>query len=158
MYGKTTKTIALTKLMRYCAYQDRCHSEVRYKLLDLGLRGYDVEEVISRLITEGFLNEERFARSYVRGKFGQKQWGRNKILQGLSHKQVSPYCIQKGLEEIDDQEYQDTLQQLASQKWKLLKERNPFTRRQKLANYLIRKGYEPELVWNHIRKIYPIQS
>ena len=158
MQGKTTKTIALTKLMRYCAYQERCHSEVRYKLLDLGLRGYDLEEVLSKLITEGFLNEERFARAFVRGKFNQKQWGRKKIVQGLTQKQVSPYCIRKGLEEIEEEAYINTLQQLTEKKWDTLKERNPFTRRQKLADYLIRRGFEPDLVWSYIRKAYPIRS
>ncbi len=76
----------------------------------------------------------------------------------MNQKQVSPYCVRMGLEEIDEDEYAKTLQQLAESKWQMLKERNPFTRRQKLANYLIRKGFEPDLVWNHIKKAHPMRS
>ncbi len=104
-----TKEEALSKLQRYCAYQDRCHKEVRSKLLDLGVRGYDVEDVMASLIEENFLNEERYARSFVRGKFRMKQWGRRKIQQELKMKNISAYCLKKGFEEIEEEEYWQTL-------------------------------------------------
>ena len=86
-----SKEDALKKLQRYCAYQDRCHQEVRSKLLDLGIYGHDLEEVIVALIEDNFLNEERFARSFTRGKLRIKHWGRNKILQELKKKNI--FCL-----------------------------------------------------------------
>jgi regulatory protein len=94
--GEVTKTMAIGRMQRYCAYQERCHSEVRSKLLEIGMRGTELEEVIAMLIQEGFLNEERFARLYARSKFRQVQWGRVKIELALKQKQVSDYCIRKG--------------------------------------------------------------
>lgn len=158
MPQQSTKEIALTRMMDYCAYQERCHSEVRSKLIEIGITGYDVDELISVLITEGFLNEERYARAFVKGKFNQLQWGRIKIRKGLSEKRVSPYCIEKGMEEIDEDAYLATLEELATRKWKKLKDKNPYTRRQKLARFLVQKGYENGLVWDHIREKYPFSS
>ncbi|MEL6923004.1 MAG: regulatory protein RecX [Bacteroidota bacterium] len=143
---------ALQKLQRYCAYQDRCHSEVRSKLIDLGVYGDRLEEIMAELITDNFLNEERFARSYVRGKFRMKQWGRNRIKQELKLRKISAYCIKKGLSEIEEEEYLQTLNKLLTKKDKLLKEPNQFKRNSKLANYVIGKGYESKLVWATIKK------
>ncbi len=137
----------LGAIQHYCAYQERCHSEVRNKLLELGFRGIALEEAIASLIAENFLNEERFARSYTRGKFRIKQWGRKKIIHELKLKKVSEYCIKKGLLEIDEQEYQSTLQSLFEKKAAELKsEKNVWIRKQKVQRYLIQKGYEQELV------------
>jgi len=137
----------LTAIQHYCAYQERCHSEVRSKLLELGFRGQAVEEAMASLIAGNFLNEERFARSYCSGKFRIKQWGRRKIVQALKLKRVSEYCIRKGLEEIGDDAYRQTLQQLAESKKKELKgEQNEWIRKQKIQRYLLQKGYEMELI------------
>lgn len=131
----------------YCAYQERCHSEVRNKLLELNFRGNDLEEAIASLIDGNFLNEERFARSYTRGKFRIKQWGRRKITNELKKKKVSEYCIRKGLTEIDDQEYEETLKALMDKKVSELKsEKNIWIRKQKVQRYLLQKGYEPDLI------------
>ena len=111
-----SKEEALDKLQRYCAYQDRCHQEVRSKLLDLGIYGEDLEEIIVQLISDNFLNEERFARSYARGKFRIKRWGRNRIWQELQKRQISDYCLRKAMEEIDEAEYQKTLWELLEKK------------------------------------------
>jgi len=100
-----TKEQALQKLSHYCAYQERCHSDVRHKLLELGFRGPELEEALAALIADDFLNEERFARSYSGGKFRVLHWGRRKIEQGLRQKQVSEYCIRKGLQEINTSDY-----------------------------------------------------
>ena len=96
---------ATLNIQKFCAMQDRCHSEVRTRLLEHGIYGDVLEGMISDLITNGFLDEERFAKSYVRGKFRMKGWGRNKIIRELKLRQVSPYSIREGLKEIDEDEY-----------------------------------------------------
>lgn len=138
---------ALQKLQHYCAYQDRCHREVRSKLLTLGIYGEELEEIITELIQENFLNEERFACSFARGKFRLKQWGRNRILRELKMRQISDYCIRKAMEEIKDEDYYQTLQEVLTKKAKTLKDTDTFKRNQKLAQHAIQRGFEPELVW-----------
>jgi regulatory protein len=137
----------LKAIQHYCAYQERCHSEVRNKLLELNFRGIELEEAIASLIADNFLNEERFARSYTRGKFRIKQWGRRKIVAELKKKKVSDYCIKKGLQEIDEHEYGNTLKSLSEKKVAELKsEKNIWIRKQKVQRYLIQKGYEPDMI------------
>lgn len=137
---------ALEKARNWCAVQERCHSEVRSKLFDWGIREETAEQLISQLIAEGFLNEERFARAYARGKFRIKHWGRIKIVQGLKFRKISPYCIRKGLEEIEEEEYRQTLRGLFEKRCREVKERNPWTRKAKIFSYLAGKGYEPEQI------------
>lgn len=135
------------KIKQYCAYQERCHSEVRDKLYSFGLHKSDAEGIISDLITENYLNEERFALHYTGGKFRMKQWGKNKIKQALKHKQVSDYCIKKSLEAIDKKEYEKTFQKIAEQKIKTLKsEKNIFIKKRRLQDFLLQKGYENDLI------------
>ena len=148
---------ALKKLQRYCAYQDRCHQEVRSKLLDLGIRGYDVENIMAELITDNFLNEERFAKSYVRGKFRVKKWGRIRIKQELNKRKISAYCQKKGLAEIEEEDYQNTLYQLIEKKNELLKEDNIYHRKQRIAAFVIRKGYESHLAWAAINELIEVK-
>lgn len=148
-----SKYDALAKLQRYCAYQDRCHQEVRSKLLDLGLYGDELEEVIANLIEEKFLDEERFARSYVRGKFRINKWGKVRIRQELKKRQISDYCIRKGMEEIPEEDYFRQAEEVIRQKNERLKEPDDFKRHSKLAAYAIRRGYESELVWHTIHKL-----
>jgi len=137
----------LQQIQHYCAYQERCHSEVRNKLLELNFRGNDLEEAIALLIEEDFLNEERYAKSYIGGKFRVKHWGRRKIIQELKKKKVSDYCIKKGLKEIDESDYMNTLKDLAAKKYDELKaEQNQWIRKQKMQRYLIQKGFEADLV------------
>lgn len=143
---------ALAKLQHYCAYQDRCHAQVRSKLLDLEIYGKRLEQIISRLIQDNFLNEERFACSYARGKFRFKKWGRIKIKQKLSALHISEYCIKKGMQEIEEEAYLNTLSGLLKQKRKTLKGLKDFEANQRCAAYVIRKGYEPELVWQLLKK------
>ncbi|MDZ4679039.1 MAG: regulatory protein RecX [Saprospiraceae bacterium] len=143
---RTGKAEALLKLQRFCAYQDRCHSEVRSKLLELGVYGDDLEEVMVALIEEDFLNEERFARSYARGKFRIKQWGRVRIRQELKRRQISEYCIKAAFSEIDETEYWDTLRKLLSKQQSMLRGGDNRTRRDKLFRHALQKGYESELI------------
>lgn len=147
MITRLSKEQSLPKIKQYCAYQDRCHSEVKEKLYSYGLYKKDVEQLMAQLIEENYLNEERFAIQYAGGKFRMNQWGRVKIKHALRQKQVSEYSIKKGLKEISDNEYKKTLQKLAAQKLKTLKsETNVFSKKKKLQDYLLQKGYEGELV------------
>lgn len=146
-YSPLTKTQALQKLQKYCAYQDRCHQEVRYKLIQLKVYGDDLEQVMAELISENFLDEERFARSYARGKFSFKKWGRMKIRGELKKRAISDYCLRKAMEEIDHDDYEKTLAGVLEKKLALIKAENPYERKQKLVNYAIGRGYEADLVW-----------
>lgn len=149
MKGRPTLQEVRTKLQAFCAARDRSHSEVRTKLLGLQVYGNDLEEIISQLITDGFLNEERFARNYVSGKFRISKWGRNKIIHGLRGKRVPDYCINKGLEEIDEDEYEAVLTSLLE---KQLKGSDSFESRQKALASLQRKGYESSLILRLLKK------
>lgn len=137
----------LEKIKSYCAYQERCHSEVRYKLIDLGVRGEELEHIIGLLIEENFLNEERYAKAIVHGKLHYKHWGRRKIIQFLKSRDVSEYCIQAGLREIDEEDYRDILLQIAQKKAARLESGTPaFERHQKIIQYMVQKGFEVNLV------------
>jgi len=144
---KLTREQALQKLKHYCGYQERCHSEVKEKLYELGVRKTEQDEIISTLIEENYLDEERFAMRFAGGKFRIKQWGRIKIKHELKQKQVSEYCIKRAMKEIDEEAYRKTLQKLAAEKLKALKgEKNIFIKKRKLLDHLLRKGYETDLV------------
>jgi regulatory protein len=146
-FSNFTPQQSLPKIKQYCAYQERCHSEVRDKLYSFGLHQDEIEEIIYTLITENYLNEERFAILYAGSKFRLKQWGKIKIKQSLKLKQISDYCIKKALKEIDDKDYKKAFQKLAEQKLKTLKvEKNVFIKKRKLQDFLLHKGFENELV------------
>jgi regulatory protein len=148
-------TEALAKLQKFCAYQERCHQEVRDKLYSLGLHQSDVEDILTQLITSGFLNEERFAKAFAGGKFRMKHWGRNKIVHELKLRDISKRCIQAGLNEIDEDDYHNSLMSEIEKKMKIVSEANVFKRRDKVARYVIGKGYEPELVWKELLELIP---
>ncbi|MDX2189111.1 MAG: RecX family transcriptional regulator [Bacteroidota bacterium] len=149
---KHTPKEAFPKICRFCAYQERTQQQVRDKLYELGLNGDDVENIISTLITENFINEERFAKSYASGKFRNNHWGRIKIKQGLKAEKISEYCIKKGLLEISNEDYSQTLRKLISKKSKEFSDKNPLIKKHKVANYLIGKGYEQDLVWDFLNQ------
>lgn len=142
---------AREKIRAYCAYRERSHWEVGEKLRSYGLIEEVVNQLVSELIQENYLNEERFARSFVRGKFRQKKWGRQKIRQALYQHRLSDYVLRQAFSEIDEETYLKTLRELSAKKEASLNDRNTFVRRRKLAAYLIRKGYESDLVWDLIR-------
>ena len=147
MYKKSlTKEQALQKLKHYCAYQERCHSEVKEKLYQLGVWKKDHDEIIASLIEENYLNEERFAIAYVGGKFRAKQWGRVKIKYELKQKQVSDYCIKKAMKQIDEEEYLSVLNKLAKEKYAALKSEQYLVRKKKTMDYLLAKGFESDLI------------
>ncbi len=138
---------ALQKAKQYCAYQERCHSEVKEKLYSFGMNKKEADELLSELISDNYLNEERFAILYAGGKFRIKQWGKVKIKYSLKQKQVSEYCIKKALAAIDERDYTRTLEKLFDQKLKTLKaEKNIFIKKRKLQDHLLQKGFETSVV------------
>lgn len=150
---KLTPQQALQKIYHYCAYQERSHKEVRNKLYGYGLWGSEVEDLLTRLITEDFLNEERFAKSYAGGKFRMKKWGRKKIERELESHGLTARCINIGMKEIDEQDYKEALVSLLEKKWVSIEEENLFKKKDKVARYAIMKGFEPDLVWGIIKEI-----
>ncbi|MDB5117292.1 MAG: RecX family transcriptional regulator [Mucilaginibacter sp.] len=142
----TDEKVALTKAEHYCAYQERSQQEVRDKIYEWGLWPAAVENIISQLITAGFLNEERFAKAYTQGKFRQKAWGKIKIKQGLKFKKVPDVLIKKALMMIDGDAYLQSLQHVLEKKAALLHEKDSYKRRYKLQQYALSRGYENDLV------------
>jgi regulatory protein len=140
-----TKEQAIQKLKHYCAYQERCHSEVKEKLYSLGVWKKEHDEIIVSLIEENYLNEERFAIAFAGGKWRIKQWGRVKIKYELKQKQVSEYCIKKAMKQIDEEGYLRVLDKLAKEKYASLKSEQYIIRKKKVLDYLIGKGFEPSL-------------
>ena len=142
-----TKDQALQKVRQYCVYQERAHKEVKEKLYGFGLHKKEVEEAMSQLIEENYLNEERFAIQFAGGRFRIKHWGRMKIKNELRQKQVSEYCIKKALASIDEGDYKRKLKKLFAEKLRTLStEKNSFVRNKKLQDHLLQKGYESEMV------------
>lgn len=151
MEEKKTPTIsyhaALLKAEAYCAYQERSQYEVRGKLITLGMRGLELENIITTLIENNFLNEERFALAYANGKMRIKSWGRRKISTGLKFKQVSAPLIKKALKSLDEDEYLEKLIALLDKKRPSIKEKTPYQLNYKLSQYAISRGFEPDLVF-----------
>jgi regulatory protein len=141
-----TKEQALQKLKHYCAYQERCHSDVKEKLYKLGVWKKDHDEIIAALIEESYLNEERFAIAFAGGKFRINHWGRIKIKYGLKQKQVSDYSIKKAMKQINEEDYLALLKKLAKEKYASVKGEQYLVRKKKAMDYLVTKGFEMELV------------
>lgn len=144
---------ALQKIKHFCSYQERCHTEVKEKLYSFGLFKNEVDLLISQLIEEDYLNEQRFAEQFAGGKFRTKQWGRVKITYELKQKRIGEYIIKKAMKCIDEADYKEILQKLATAKWQLLKNEQYINRQVKTSNYLMQKGYEFNLISEAIAKI-----
>ncbi|MBP6657951.1 MAG: RecX family transcriptional regulator [Bacteroidia bacterium] len=138
---------ARSKALKFCAYQERSQQEMRDKIYSWGLHQQEVESIISYLIEEGFLKEERFAIAYAGGKFRVKKWGKIKIKLALKNKKISEPLIKKALGEISDSDYRKMLLKVISAKEKLVTEKDPYKRKYKIASYAISRGFEPQLVW-----------
>ena len=144
---------ALNKIFRYCAYQERSHHEVKTKLFEYALPTAKVDEIVTYLITEGFLNEERYAKAFAGGKFRIMKWGRLKIQKELESSGVSTRNISKGLAEIGHSEYSKTLLSLIKKKLNQIEDDNVYKKKNKAARFVIGKGYEPELVWQIVNDL-----
>ena len=135
-----------TKMEHYCAYQDRCHYDVEKKMREFFLIPEAKDEILLSLMSDKFLNEERFAKSFARGKFRIKHWGRRKIVQELKKRNISEYLIKEGLKEIDTSEYYTTIETLIEKKKSSVKAKNDYELRNKLITFLLNKGFEYDLV------------
>ncbi|MFM1794963.1 MAG: hypothetical protein RL642_1348 [Bacteroidota bacterium] len=148
---------ATVKIRHYCAFQERTHQEVKVKLSSYGISWSDANQIISSLIEEGFLNEERFAKAFVGGKFRMKGWGRKKIEMELKKRQVSSYSIQKALrEEIDPVAYEASLVKQMEKKWNSLKGpgNTIYVKQSKVRQYLLSKGFENNIITKAIQALY----
>jgi regulatory protein len=119
---------------------------VEEKLYSLAIPAKDHAEIISTLIEENCLDEERFAMAYAGGKFRVKGWGRIKIKHALRQKKINEYTISRALDQIDKGEYELTLKKLAEEKYVFLKNDQYLIRKKKTIDYLMQKGYEPKLI------------
>ncbi len=155
MSSKPTNSIeeVVQKLEYYCSYQERCHSEVRSKLHEFSLSGNEKEKIIVHLINENFLNEERFASVFSISKFHQKKWGTIRIKNELKARKISDYLITKSLKEIPVEEYEVTFQTLAEKHWDAITEKNAIKKRKKFCDYLLRKGWESNLVYEKVKQL-----
>ena len=144
-----------TRLERYCAYQERCHQEVKNKLLQLGAYRDTSDAVISHLIQHNYINETRFAMLYVRGKFSIKKWGKKRIVNELKFREITTYNIDKGLKQISEMDYQHTFDTLAQKRWEDLKKKKESIekRKKKWVQYLQYRGWENDLIFGALRKL-----
>ena len=138
------------RIQSFCAIQDRCQFEVKKKMRDWGVEEYIIDNIVTDLIIEKFIDERRFAESFCRGKFRIKKWGKIKIKNELKKRRISDSCINKGLEQIDVKEYSLLLNELFKKKKNSIKEKNKFIRNGKIAKYLQQKGFENNLIWELI--------
>lgn len=148
-----TLTEAKKKLESYCAYQDRCHKEVVTKLKQMGMIPMAIDTIVSDLIKENYLNEERFAKSFARGKFNIKKWGKNRIVNELKQREISRYNINTALKEIDENDYLHTLDKLAKKRLLQITETNKQKKKKKLADYLLYRGWESHLVYQKLNEL-----
>ena len=155
MNSKKSYTIEEAKraLERYCVYQDRCHKEITSKLYDYRMIPETHDIIIVHLIEHDFLNEERFSKSFARGKFRIKKWGKKRIVRELKFKDISAYNIKVALKEIDEEEYLKTFNQLAQKRFESINETNIQKKRKKLADYLLYRGWESSLVYAKINEL-----
>lgn len=144
---------ATHKMERYCTYQERCHSEITGKLRDMRMNPEVIARIIAHLINNNYLNEERFARSFAKGKFHQKKWGKKRIVHELKRRQISSYNIKAALQELEEHPYASVLHELALKRLGQIKDTHPLKRKRKLADYLLYRGWEPELVYQKVREL-----
>jgi len=143
---------AKKKLEHYCAYQERCHDEVILKLRSMSLNSVEIDEVVVHLIENNFLNEERFACSFARGKFRIKKWGKIRIVNELKFRTISQYNINQALKEIDEGEYLSTFHSLSELTWNTITEKNKLKKRKKFCDYLLRKGWESNMIYEKVKE------
>ena len=140
-------------LENYCAYQERCHKDVTDKLKEMRMIPEVIDTIIVHLIENNYLNEERFAKAFARGKFRIKKWGKNRIVRELRFRQISKYSIDSALKEIDPSDYLHTLDELVQKRIAQVAEKNIYKKKRRVADYLLYRGWEPNLVYEKINKL-----
>ncbi|MRX42042.1 recombinase RecX [Flavobacterium sp. LC2016-23] len=153
MNSTCTPKEALLRLERFCAYQERCHSEVVAKLYSLKMTSDEIDFIVVQLIESNFLNETRFACSFARGKHRIKFWGKIRITNELKARQISSTTIALALKEISPEEYETTFEQLSERSWNSISEKNILKKRKKFCDYLLRRGYESNLVYDKMKEL-----
>ena len=143
----------MIKAASFCAYQERCHKEVKQKLAEWGIYGLEADELMVKLIELNYLNEERFAQTFAGGKFRVKQWVKLRIKQELKMRDVSDYCINKGLKEIEEEDYRNTLGEVLENKLSSLGKLKAPEAKNKAYKYALSRGYEPQLIWEVLAEI-----
>lgn len=143
---------ALKKLENYCAYQERCHKEVRSKLREMRMIPQVIDTIVVHLIEHNYLNEERFAKSFVRGKFRIKKWGKVRLVRELKFRDISKYSIDTALQEIDLDDYFETLDALVQKRIAQVTEKNIYKKKKKVADYLLYRGWESHLIYEKINE------
>ena len=141
------------KIENFCAYQERCHKEVSEKLRGFGLNERDSAEIITHLIQNNFLNEERFARAFARGKHRIKHWGRNRIVNELKMRDISQYNINAALKEIEAEDYEGNFDSTALKHWQSINESNAMKKRKKFCDFLLRKGFESDMIYEKLKEL-----
>ncbi|MAU17663.1 MAG: recombinase RecX [Muricauda sp.] len=144
---------ATKKMEHYCAYQERCHKEVSEKLKEMNMIPEAIDQILGHLIQENYLNEERFAKAFARGKFNIKKWGANRIIRELKFRDVSPYNIKSALSEITNEDYLKTFDELARKRLNQIKETNNLKKKKKLVDYLLYRGWESHLVYEKANEL-----
>ena len=144
---------AQLKLEAYCSYQERCHQEVVQKCYELKMKSNEVDAIVVLLIENNFLNEERFARSFARGKHRIKSWGKIRIVNELKQRHISQPNIKCALTEISEAEYQDTFDKLTQRHWETIRETNVLKKKKKFCDYVLRKGWESNLVYEKLKEL-----
>jgi regulatory protein len=144
---------AIHKIEHYCAYQERCHEEVVSKLRSMKLDTQETDEIIAHLIESNFLNESRFACSFARGKHRIKHWGKIRIVNELKFRKITTYNINLALKEITSEEYSATFHNLAERHWEALRESDSLKKRKKFCDYLLRRGFESNLVYEKVKEL-----
>lgn len=144
---------AKRKLEFYCSYQERCHYEVVEKLRSLNMIPQVIDTIVVHLIENNFLNEERFAQSFARGKHNIKKWGKIRIVNELKFRNISKYNIEKALKEITPEDYLSTFHEVAERHWKSIAEKNPQKKKKKFCDYLLRKGFESQLIFEKLNDL-----
>ncbi len=144
---------AIKKIEHYCAYQERCHDEVVQKLRTMKMDSDEIDTIIVKLIQDNFLNESRFACSFARGKHRIKFWGKNRIVNELKFRNIGQYNINLALKEISNEEYLETFEKIAIRNWDSIKETNLQKKRKKFCDYLLRKGFESNLIYEKVKEL-----
>lgn len=153
MNSTCTPKEALQKLEHFCAYQERCHDEVVSKLYSLKMTSDEIDLIIVQLIEGNFLNETRFACSFARGKHRIKHWGKLRITNELKFRNISSTNITLALKEISQEEYMETFEGLSERCWNGIQEKNVLKKRKKFCDYMLRRGYESNLVYEKVKDL-----
>jgi regulatory protein len=143
----------IQKMEYYCAYQERCHAEVKEKLYSFQINQEEKDQVIVHLLDNNYLNEERFASIFTQSKLHQKKWGKKRITNELKARNISAYLITKSIKEIDASDYESMFEQVSNKHWETITEKNTLKKRKKFCDYLLRKGWESERVYEKVKEL-----